>query len=96
MFIILYFLDLFMVVFIILKNKIYNFIFLCVFIKDVSNFDDLILFNMYIDFDLLKNNVVISFIGVFVIFFIIFVLVYIFFKCFWKIVYVNRIKKNEI
>lgn len=96
MFIILYFLDLFMVVFIILKNKIYNFILFCVFIKDVSNFDDLILFNMYIDFDLLKNNVVISFIGVFVIFFIIFVLVYIFFKCFWKIVYVNRMKENEI
>lgn len=96
MFIILYFLDLFMVVFIILKYKIYNYIFFCVFIKDVSNIDDIMLFNMCIDFDLLKNNVVISFIGVFVIFFIIFVLVYIFFKCFWKIVYVNRMKENEI
>lgn len=77
------------------KNKIYNSTFLRVFTKDATNFDDITLSNMHTDFDLLKNNVVISFIGVFAISFTIFVLAYIFFKCFRKTAHANRTKENE-
>lgn len=77
------------------KNKIYNPTLFRVFTKDASNFDDSTLSNMDTDFDLLKNNVVISFIGVFAISFTIFVLAYIFFKCFRKTAHANRTRENE-
>lgn len=95
MFTILYFSDLFMAVLTTSKNKIYNPTFFRVFTKDASNFDDTTLPNMPTNFDLLKNNVVIGFIGVFAISFTIFVLAYIFFKCFRKTAHANRTKENE-
>lgn len=78
------------------SNKTYNPTVLRVFTKDASYFDDTTLSNMHTDFDLLKNNVVIGFIGVFAISFTIFVLAYIFFKCFRKTAQANRPKENEI
>lgn len=95
MFTILYFSDLSMAVLTTSKNKIYNPTFFRVFTKDASNFDDTTLPNMPTNFDLLKNNVVIGFIGVFAISFTIFVLAYIFFKCFRKTAHANRTKENE-
>lgn len=95
MFTILYFSDLSMAVLTTSKNKIYNPTLFRVFTKDASNFDDSTLSNMHTDFDLLKNNVVISFIGVFAISFTIFVLAYIFFKCYRKTAHANRTKENE-
>lgn len=95
MFTILYFSDLSMAVFTTSKHKIYNHTFLRVFTKDASNIDDTTLSNMRTDLDLLKNNVVIGFIGVFAISFTIFVLAYIFFKCFRKTPHANRKKENE-
>lgn len=95
MFTILYFSDLSMAVLTTSKNKIYNPTLFRVFTKDASNFDDSTLSYMHTDFDLLKNNVVISFIGVFAISFTIFVLAYIFFKCFRKTAHANRTKENE-
>lgn len=77
------------------KNKIFNPTVLRVFTKDANHFDDTTLSNMHTDFDLLKNNVVISFIGVFAISFTIFVLAYIFFKCYRKTAHANRTKENE-
>lgn len=77
------------------SNKTYNPTVLRVFTKDASHFDDTTLSNMHTDFDLLKNNVVIGFIGVFAISFTIFVLAYIFFKCFRKTTHANRPKENE-
>lgn len=49
------------------KIKIYNSTALRVFTKDASYFDDTTLSNLPKDFDLLKNNVVIGFFGVFAI-----------------------------
>lgn len=95
MFTILYFSDLSMAVLTTSKNKIYNPTFFRVFTKDASNFDDTTLPNMPTNYDLLKNNVVIGFIGVFAISFTIFVLAYIFFKCFRKTAHANRTKENE-
>lgn len=95
MFTILYFSDLSMAVFTTSKHKSYNHTFLRVFTKDASNIDDTTLSNMRTDLDLLKNNVVIGFIGVFAISFTIFVLAYIFFKCFRKTPHANRKKENE-
>lgn len=95
MFTILYFSDLSMAVLTTSKKKIYNPTFFRVFTKDASNFDDTTLPNMPTNFDLLKNNAVIGFIGVFAISFTIFVLAYIFFKCFQKTAHANRTKENE-
>lgn len=77
------------------NNKTYNPTILRVLTKDASYFDDTTLPNMPTNVDLLKNNVVIGFIGVFVISFTIFVLAYIFFKCFRKIAHSNRPTENE-
>lgn len=91
----MYFSDSSMAVFTTSKNKIVNPTVHRVFTKDASHFDDTTLSNMPTDFDLLKNNVVIGFIGVFAISFTIFVLAYIFFKCFRKTAHANRTKENE-
>lgn len=75
--------------------KIYNPTAPRVFTRDASYFDDTTLSYMHKDIELLKNNVVVGFIGVFAISFTIFVLAYIFFKCFRKTAHANRPQENE-
>lgn len=92
---IMYFSDSSIVEFTTSKNKIFNLTVLRVFTKDANYFDDTTLSYMPTNFYLLKNNVVIGFIGVFAISFTIFVLAYIFFKCFRKTAHANNTKENE-
>lgn len=91
----MYFSDSSIVEFTTSKNKIFNLTVLRVFTKDANYFDDTTLPYMPTDFNLLKNNAVVGFIGVFAISFTIFVLAYIFFKCFRKTAHANRTKENE-
>lgn len=95
MFTFIYFSDSYIVVFTSSNNRIHNPTLPRVFTKDTSYFDDTTLSDIPTNFDLLKNNVVISFIGVFAISFTIFVLAYIFFKCFRKTTHANGTRESE-
>lgn len=62
---------------------------------DVYQLSDTTLSDLPTNSDLLKNNIVIGFIGVFAFSFSIFVLAYICFKCFRKTAHPNAQKKKE-